>query len=132
LIRLIPSLRGEKGLGSWLPPLRKASPKTQRTRSKGMSSAPKKLPASSVGSSVADYYDQTSQEKYASSTDQAMSKTMEKPSAIMDSGDHDSTVQRTEAQPVRRGHTPMRYSKPHAHPAGEVLLVAGDSSHEEG
>ncbi|MHA1390365.1 MAG: hypothetical protein ACTSR9_18255 [Candidatus Thorarchaeota archaeon] len=29
-------------------------------------------------------------------------------------------------------HTPVEHSKPRAHPAGEVLLVAGDSSHEEG
>jgi IS605 OrfB family transposase len=132
LIRLIPSLRGEKGLGSWLPPIRKASPKTQRTRSKGMSSAPKKLPASFAGSTVADCHDQTSLEEYVSSADQAMEKTMETPSAIMDSGDHDSNMQRTEAQSVRRSQAPMRHSKPHAHPAGEVLLVAGDSSHEEG
>ena len=76
LIRLIPSLRGEKGLGTWLPPIRKISPKTQRTRSKGMSSAPKKMPASIVGSSVADCTDQTSLEEFASSTDHAMEKTV--------------------------------------------------------
>ena len=132
LIRLIPSLRGEKGLGTWLPPIRAASPKTQRARPNGVSSAPKKSPASSVGGTVADCYDQTSLEGYASSADQAMEKTMETPSAIMGSGDHDTIVQRTEAQSVRRSHAPMRHSRTHAHPAGEVLLVAGDSSHEEG
>ena len=132
LIRLIPSLRGEKGLGTWLPPIRAASPKTQRARPNGVSSAPKKSSASSVGGTVADCYDQTSLEEYVSSADQAMENTMETPSVIVDSGDHDSTVQRTEAQSVRRSHAPMRHGKPHEHPTGEVLLVAGDSSHEEG
>ena len=97
-----------------------------------MSSAPKKSLASLVGGTVADCYDQTSLEGYASSADQAMEKTMETPSAIMGSGDHDTIVQRTETQSVRRSHAPMRHSRTHAHPAGEVLLVAGDSSHEEG
>ncbi|TFG26700.1 hypothetical protein EU528_13985, partial [Candidatus Thorarchaeota archaeon] len=64
-------------------------------------------------------------------TDQAMENTMETPSAIMGSGDHDSTVQRTEAQSVRRGHAPIRYSRTYAQPVGDVLRVAGDSSHEE-
>lgn len=131
LIRLIPFLRGEKGLGSWLPPIRRASPKTRRTRSKGVSSAPKKSPASSVGGTVAHCYDQTSLEESVSSTDQAMENTMETPSAIVGSGDHDSTVQRTEAESVLRSHAPTRHSRTHAHPTGEILLVAGDSSHEE-
>jgi len=58
-------------------------------------------------------------------------KTMETPSAIMGPSDHDSTLQRTEATSVERSHTPVMHSKPHAHPAGEVLLVAGDSNREE-
>ncbi len=132
LIRLIPSLKDEKGLGTWLPPIRKTSPKTQRIRSKGMSSAPKRLLDSSVGSTVADCHDQTSLEEFASSTDLAMEKTMEEPSAIMESSDHDSKVQRTETTSVKRSHTPMTHSKPRAHPTGEVLLAAGNSSHEEG
>jgi IS605 OrfB family transposase len=131
LIRLIPSLRDEKGLGTWFSKW-KTSPKTPRTRSKRMSSAPKSFPDSSVGSTVADCHDQTSLEEFASSTDLAMEKTMETPSAIMDSGDHDSTVQRTEASFVERSHTPMTHSKTRARPAGEVLLVAGDRSHEDG
>ena len=69
---------------------------------------------------------------FASSTDQAMSKTMESPSAIMESGDHDSNVQRTEATSVKRSDALMTHGKPRAHPTGEVLLVAGDNSHEEG
>ncbi len=132
LIKLIPSLKGGKGLGTWLPPKRKASPKTPRTRSKGMSSAPKSSLGSIVGSTVADCHDQTSLEEFASSTDLAMEKTMETPSAIMETSTHDSIVQRTEATSVERSHTPMKHSKTRAQPAGEVLLVAGDSSHEEG
>ena len=131
LIKLIPSLRGENGLGTWFSEW-KTSPKTPRTRSKGMSSAPKKMPASIVGSSVADCTDQTSLEEFASSTDQAMSKTMETPSAIVGSGDQDSIVQRTEAMSVKRSDALMTHGKPRAHPTGEVLLVAGDSSQEEG
>jgi len=131
LIRLIPSLKGEKGLGTWLPPIRKTSPKTRRARSKGVSSAPKKMPASLVGSSVADCTDQTSLEEFASSTDQAMPKTMEEPSVIMDHGDHDGIVQRTEVKSVERSNAPVNHSETHAHPTGEVLLIAGDSSHEE-
>jgi IS605 OrfB family transposase len=132
LIRLIPSLKGEKGLGTWLPPIRKTSPKTRRIRSKGMSSAPKRLLDSSVGSTVADCYDQTSLKEFASSTDLAMEKTMEEPSAILESSDRDSIEQRTETTSVKRSHTPMTHGKTRAHPTGEVLLVAGDSSHEEG
>ncbi|MFW9888056.1 MAG: hypothetical protein ACFFER_07740, partial [Candidatus Thorarchaeota archaeon] len=128
----VTSLKNGKGLGTWLPPIRKTSPKTRRTRSKGMSSAPKKIPASIVGSSVADCTDQTSLEEFASSTDQAMPKTMEEPSVIVDSGDHDSIEQRTEAMSVERSNVPMNHGETHAHPTGEVLLVAGDSRHEEG
>jgi len=131
LIRLIPSLKGGKGLGTWLPS-KKTSPKTPRIRSKGMSSAPESSLDSSVGSTVADCHDQTSLEEFASSTDLAMEKTMEEPSAITESSDHDSKVQRIETTSVERSHTPMTHSKPRAHPTGEVLLAAGDSSHEEG
>jgi IS605 OrfB family transposase len=131
LIRLTPSLRDEKGLGTWFSKW-KTSPKTPRTLSKGMSSAPKRSLDSSVGSTVADCHDQTSLEEFASSTDLAMEKTMEKPSAIVETSAHDSTVQRIEAESVERSHTPVNHSKTRAHPTEEVLLVAGDSSHEEG
>ncbi len=132
LIRLIPSLKDEKGLGTWLLPTRKTSPKTPRTRSKRMSLAPESSLDSSVGSTVADCHDQISLEEFASSADLAMEKTMETPSAIMESSGHDSTAQRTETQSVKRSHPPMTHSKTRAHSTGEVLLVAGDSSHEEG
>ncbi len=132
LIKLIPSLRDEKGLGMWLHPKEKAALKTRRsTRSKGRSAHSKRSPTSSVGESVADSYDQMTLVESASSTDPAMKSTMEHPSAAMSSGTH-SRAQRTEAQTEKRSTTSMISDKPHAHPAGEVLLVAGDSGHEEG
>jgi len=55
LIMLILSLRDEKGLGMWLLPEKKATPKAQRSKhSKAKSSLPQRLPASSEGESVAD------------------------------------------------------------------------------
>jgi hypothetical protein len=68
---------------------------------------------------------------FASSTDLAMEKTMEKPTAIVESGDHDIKVQRAEAKSVERSFTSST-DKTHEQPTGEVLLAAGDSSHEEG
>ena len=96
-----------------------------------VSSTPERLLDQSVGSNVADYHDQTSLEEFVSSTDLAMEKTMEKPSAIMASSGHDREVQRNETASVERSHAPMTHSKTRAHSTGEVLLVAGDSSHEE-
>ena len=82
----------------------------------------KKLLDSFVGSTVADCHDQTSLEEYASSTDLAMEKTMDTPSAIVETSTHDSIMQRTEATSVKRSHTPMKHSKTRAHLAEEVLL----------
>lgn len=67
-----------------------------------------------------------------SSTDPAMAKTMETPSAAVDSGPHGTTRQRTEATSGMRNHVPVMPDETRAQPAEEVLLVAGDSSHEEG
>ena len=123
----------EKGLGNWLLSHERASPKTQRsTRSKGRSSVPERLPVSIVGNTVADCNDQTSLEEFASSTDSAMEKTMEKPSAAFESGNKGINVQRIEAQLRRRNNVSMSSDKTRVHPAGEVLLAAGDSSHEVG
>jgi len=128
---LIPSLKDEKGLGMWLFSHEKAAPKTPRSkRSKRMSSLPKRLPASSEGKSVADCI-QTSLGMF-SSADPAMATTMETPSAAVDSGPHSTTRQRTEAMSGKRNHVLMMPGEAHVQPAEEVLLVAGDSSHEEG
>lgn len=79
---------------------------------------------------MADCTMQASLEMFADSTDPAMTRTMKTPSAAMKDGIHSAT-QRTEAVLGVRDHVPMSSDKPHAHPAGEVLLVAGDSSREE-
>lgn len=67
-----------------------------------------------------------------SSTDPAMATTMETPSAAVDTGSHGTSRQRTEAMSGKRNHVLMMPGEAHAQPAEEVLLVAGDSSHEEG
>ena len=131
LIMLIPSLKDEKGLGMWLLSHEKTTPKTRRSkRSKRMSSLPKRLPTSSEGKSVADCV-QTSLGMF-SSTDPAMATTMETPSAAVDTGSHGTTRQRTETMSGMRNSVPMTPGETRAQPAEEVLLVAGDSSHEEG
>jgi IS605 OrfB family transposase len=137
LIMLIPSLKDEnslkdeKGLGMWLLSHEKAAPKTRRSkRSKRKSSLPKRLPTSSEGKSVADCI-QTSLGMF-SSTDPAMATTMETPSAAVDTGSHGTTRQRTETKFGMRNSVPMMPGETHAQSAEEVLLVAGDSSHEEG
>ncbi|MGY5854050.1 MAG: transposase, partial [Candidatus Thorarchaeota archaeon] len=132
LIKLIPHLKDEKGLGTWLLQDERASPKTPKgSSSRGRSSVPKRKPTSSVGNTVADYNDQTSLEEFESSTDPAMETTMETPSVAVDSGKHSNLVQWTEAQFRERDILPDDSDKTHAQPAGEVLLVTGDSSHEE-
>ncbi|MDF1540708.1 MAG: transposase, partial [Candidatus Thorarchaeota archaeon] len=132
LIKLIPLLRDEKGLGMWLFSHEKNSPKTRRgARSKGKSSHSKRSPTSYEGEIVADCEIQTSLEMFDDSSDPAMTKTMETSPAVVRTGTHDTT-QRTEAMLGERDHVPMTSDKTHAHPAGEILLVAGDSSREEG
>ncbi|MDF1539718.1 MAG: hypothetical protein P1Q69_12530, partial [Candidatus Thorarchaeota archaeon] len=68
-----------KGLGVWVRHHRRAIPKASRNiRSKRKSLPPQKPPASK-GGSVADRYDQTTQESYASSKDPAMVNAVETP-----------------------------------------------------
>lgn len=129
LVRLIPSLRSEKGLGTWLPPIRKNSPKTPRTRSKRRSLASKKSLASPVGSTVADCYDQTSLEEFASSADPATATTVEKPSVAGKCGSLGKTKQWTEAQSRERSDAPMISSKGHVTDTESNSNLAGDSGH---
>lgn len=132
LIKLIPLLRDENGLGMWLFSNEKTSPKAQRSKcSKGRFSRSKRLPISSEGAIVVDCIRQTSLEMFTGSTDPAMTKTMETPSAAVSSGTH-STKQRTEAKLGKRDHVPVMSDESHAQSTREVLLVAGDSSREEG
>ncbi|NWF97121.1 MAG: transposase [Candidatus Thorarchaeota archaeon] len=131
LIRLIPSLRDERGLGMWLFPHEKSTPKARRsTRSEGRSSASERSPASSAGGGVADFHVQVPLEVPEDSTDPAMQRTMGNPSVAAITGSR-GRQQRTEVTSGERASVPMTTDKPHAQPAGEVLLVAGDSSHEE-
>jgi len=136
LIRLIPSLWDENGLGQWLlsnSESERATPKARRSvGSQGRSAHSKRSPTSLVGVTVADRYDQTSLEEYVSGTDPAMGRTMGRPSAAVESGNHGTRTQRTEAESGARDSVPMTFTKRHAQPAGEVLLVAGDNSHDEG
>jgi IS605 OrfB family transposase len=88
LIMLIPSLKDEKGLGSWLHPHEREgwlTPKARRNarRSKRKSSRPQSL-SGSKGSSVAEYCEQATLESFVSATDPAMAKTAKKPSAAID------------------------------------------------
>ncbi len=133
LITLIPSLRNEKGLGMWLTPRDKAILKARRKKSssKGKSSLPQKSPASK-GESVADCYDQTTLEEFASSKDPAMVNAVEEPSATMNTGVHGVQRQRTEARSHRRNYVPVKRGKAHVVVADSGQRQAGDSSREKG
>jgi len=134
LITLIPSLRNEKGLGMWLTPKDRAILKARRKKSssKGKSSLPQKSPASSKGESVADCYDQTTLEEFASSKDLAMVKTVEEPSATVNTGAHGVQKQRTEARSHQRNDVPVKKGKAHVTLKDSSLSDAGDSSREKG
>ena len=128
LIKIIPTLRDDMGLGQWT-----YTPKTRRsTSSKEGPRLSKRPPALSVGENAADCHAQTSLEMYVGSTDPAVEKTMEDSSAAVDSGGHSSTVQRTEAQFRERSNALMKSDKAREHPVGEVPLVAGDGSRGKG
>ena len=131
-IMLIPSLRDEKGLGMWLTPKDRAILKARRkTRSsKGKSSPSKRKPASK-GGSVADCYDQTTLESYASSKDPAMVNAVEIPSASRTTGES-GIVQRTEARSHRRNDVPVKRGKAHDTLKNSGSSDAGDSSREKG
>ncbi len=133
LITLIPSLRNEKGLGMWLTPRDRAILKARRKKSssKGKSSLPQKSPASK-GESVADCYDQTTLESFASSKDPAMVNAVEEPSATVRTGVHGIQKQRTEARSHRRNYVPVKKGKARVTLKGNSLSDAGDSSREKG
>ncbi|MHA2323401.1 MAG: hypothetical protein ACXACG_17370, partial [Candidatus Thorarchaeota archaeon] len=132
LITLIPSLRDEKGLGSWLLPHEKKGLSLnawRSSRSKGKSSRSQSLPGSK-GQSVAECRTQTSLEEFADTTDPAMERTVETLSAAVEarkaSGTHSSSVQRNETT------SGPSSDKAHVHESGAVLILTGDSGHEKG
>ncbi len=132
LITLIPLLRDEKGLGRWLFSSKKGGStlKVWRSaRSKGKSSLPSGL-SGQRGQSVAECYDQTTLGEFASTTDLAMERTVEIPSAAVEarkaSDTHSSKLQRTETT-----------SKPSLDRARVITsdsdpAYTGDGRHEKG
>jgi hypothetical protein len=57
---------------------------------------------------------------------------MEKLPAIMDSGNHEKMVQRTEIKSMTRNHIPRTHGEAHAHTMDEIPLATSDSSLENG
>jgi hypothetical protein len=132
LIMLIPSLRDENGLGTWLTSKDRAILKARRkTRSShGKSALPQRTPASK-GESVADFYDQTSLVEFARSEDPAMVNAVKTPTAITPSGECESR-QRTEAGSHRRNDVPLKRGKARDNVADSGQELAGDSCSEKG
>ncbi|MHA1958801.1 MAG: RNA-guided endonuclease InsQ/TnpB family protein [Candidatus Thorarchaeota archaeon] len=132
LIMLIPSLKNEKGLGMWLFPQEKTTPKASRSkRSKGKSSLAKRLPISLESESVADCYDQISLEMFVSSEDPAMGKTVEESFASRKLGSF-GVKQGKEARCQGRSHVPMNLDEAHVTSTDFCQKKAGDSSRENG
>jgi transposase len=133
LIMLIPSLRDEEGLGMWLLPKEKFTPKARRSsRSKRKSSLPKTSPESSKGKSVVDCDDQTVFESFVNSEDPAMVKTVETSTVISRTGACDKTLQRTEARSRQRDDISMKSGKAHVNVDELLHQHTGDSSREKG
>ncbi|MHA1492999.1 MAG: zinc ribbon domain-containing protein [Candidatus Thorarchaeota archaeon] len=133
LIMLIPSLRNENGLGTWLTFKDKAILKARRKKSssKRKSALPQRSPAL-LGKSVADPYDQmTLTESTARSKDPAMVNAVETPSAITPTGECES-MQRTEARSHQRNNVPVKRGKVCDTLKDSGLSDAGDSSREKG
>ena len=131
LITLIPSLRDEKGLGRWLFSSGKGSTlKVWRSsRSKGKSSRSQSL-SGSKGPSAAECHTQTTLEEFADTTDPAVVRTVEKPSASSDalkvSDSPGKIAQRTKAT------SGPSSDKARVHESGAVLTLIGDECHENG
>jgi transposase len=133
LIKLIPSLRDERGLGRWLQYSTETTPKTRRSSgSEGMSPLPERLPASLERKSVADCDDQTSPEGSRSSTDPAMAKTVETLTAAGEQGIPCTNRQRKEATSRERSNAPMTASKGHVRAHCNSSALAGDSGRDKG
>ena len=132
LITLIPSLRDEKGLGRWLFSRQEGGStlKVWRSkRSKGKSSRSQNQPGSK-GPSAAECHKQTSLKEYADATDPAVVRTVENPSAVIQTrkgtGVGCSAVQRTEAT------SGLVSDKARVHESGAVLNLIGDECRENG
>ena len=139
LIRFIPSLRDEEhGLGQWLLPHERSGSilkASRNDRSKGKSSPPSKL-SDSRRRSVVECQNQTSLTEFEDTTDPAIEKAAERPSATNDAlkatDSHGIVMQRIEAQSGVRENIPMKASKAHVHESEAVPAFTGNSSHEKG
>ncbi len=134
LIMLIPHLRDENtGLGMWLLPREKTTPKARKSSgSKRKSSLPQKPLASFEGESVADCIDQTTLVLSESGEDPAMVNTVEDPSATVKNSNHSTQMQWKEAKHQQRSNTPMMLDKAHITVSNSGLTQAADSSREKG
>ncbi len=130
---LIPSLKNEKtGLGMWLLPKEKITPKARRSSgSKRKSSLPQRPPASLEGESVADCHVQTTLELSESSKDPAMVKTVKELSAALRTGTLSIHVQRIEVTSRPRDYISVKSGKAHVTVSGSGLIQAGDGSREK-
>ncbi|MHA1481591.1 MAG: hypothetical protein ACTSQZ_09245 [Candidatus Thorarchaeota archaeon] len=81
---------------------------------------------------MADCYDQTTLEEFASSKDPAMVKAVETPPATVNTGAHGIQKQRTEARSHRRNYVPVKRGKACDLVDGSGQRQAGDSSREKG
>ncbi len=132
LIKLIPSLTNETGLERWLFPNEKkqASLKARRRTRSNEKSEPSSKRSASRGRSAAECHDQTLLAEFVSTTDPAVGRTVEQPSATIDArkatDSHGNSVQRSE--------TPSEgcSDKARVQARGEVSGFAGDSGREQG
>jgi len=85
---------------------------------------------------VAEYNEQATFESFESTTDPAMAKTAETPSAAIDalkaSDSHGSIVQRTEAQSGQRNNVSVKSSEARVIASAWDPMYAGDSRHGKG
>ncbi|MDF1537559.1 MAG: hypothetical protein P1Q69_01475 [Candidatus Thorarchaeota archaeon] len=123
-----------KGLGIWPNLTDRVILKARRKKSfsKGKSSLLSETTDFEKGEFVADCSDLSSHMKPGNSKDPAMTKTVEKPSAITGYGACDTKMQRTEARSHLRNDIPMRRGKAHGTLKDTNLSDAGDSGHEKG
>ena len=81
---------------------------------------------------MADCYDQTTLEEFASSKDPAMVNAVEEPPATARTGTHGVQKQRTEARSHRRNYVPVKRGKAHVTLKNSSFSDAGDGSREKG
>ncbi len=81
---------------------------------------------------MADCYDQTTLEEFASSKDPAMVNAVEAPSAAMKTGTHSADVQRKEARSYQRNNVPVKMGNAHVTVDDSGQKHVGDNCREKG